>query len=61
MLGWIAGILFVIGWLIHVASISTSVVFSSTSFMLAGLACLAFHLVGVGVGWWTPRRRGGRR
>jgi hypothetical protein len=58
MLGWVAAVLFIIAFLIYATSTATSTVFSPTSLMLAGLACLALHLAGVGAGW-SPRR--GRR
>jgi len=44
----------------YVAAIATNAVFSPTSLMLAGLACLALHLAGVGTGW-SVRTRGNRR
>jgi hypothetical protein len=56
MLGFVAAVLFIIAFLIYVTTTATSVVFSPTSLMLAGLACLALHLSGVGTGW-APRRR----
>jgi hypothetical protein len=61
MLGYVAAILFIIAFLINATSTATSAVFSPTSLMLAGLACLALHLAGVGTGWSLPRRRTGRR
>jgi len=60
MLGYIAAILFIIAFLLNATSTTTSAVFSPTSLMLAGLACLALHLAGVGTGWAVPKR-GGRR
>jgi hypothetical protein len=51
MLGYVAVILFVIGFIIHAATITTSALFSPMSFLLVGLACLALHLSGVGTGW----------
>jgi hypothetical protein len=59
MLGYVAAILFIIAFLLNATSTSTSAVFSPTSLMLAGLACLALHLAGVGTGWSVPKR--GRR
>jgi hypothetical protein len=62
MLGYIAAILFIIAFLLSATSTTTNAVFSATSLMLAGLACLALHLAGVGTGWKVPQRRGrGRR
>jgi hypothetical protein len=57
MLGYVAAVLFIIAFLINATSTATSVVFSPTSLMLAGLACLALHLAGVGTGWSPSRRR----
>lgn len=61
MLGFVAAVLFIIAFLINATSVTTIAVFSATSLMLAGLACLALHLAGVGTGWSVPRRRTGRR
>jgi hypothetical protein len=60
MLGYIAAILFIIAFLLNATSTATSAVFSPTSLMLAGLACLALHLAGVGTGWSVPTRRNRR-
>jgi hypothetical protein len=60
MLGYVAAILFIIAFLINATSTATNAVFSPTSLMLAGLACLALHLAGVGTGW-SVRTRGNRR
>jgi hypothetical protein len=57
MLGFIAAILFIIAFLLNATSTATSAVFSATSLMLLGLACLALHLVGVGTSWSVPRGR----
>jgi hypothetical protein len=57
MLAIVAAVLFAIGLIIHVASISTDVVFSAFSFLLAGLVCLALHQGGVGTAWRGRRRR----
>jgi hypothetical protein len=59
MLAIIAAILFAIAFLLNATSTTTSAVFSATSLMLVGLACLALHLAGVGTGWKVPNR--GRR
>jgi hypothetical protein len=60
MLGYIAAVLFIIAFLLNATSTATSAVFSPTSLMLAGLACLALHLAGVGTGWSVPRGRSRR-
>ncbi len=57
MLGIVAAILFFIAFLINATSVATSAIFSPTSLMLLGLACLALHLTGVGAGWSVSRRR----
>jgi hypothetical protein len=57
MLAIIATVLFVIAFIINAANISTIAVFSPFSIMLAGLACLAFHLTGAGPAWSPPGRR----
>jgi hypothetical protein len=56
MLGYVAAVLFIIAFLINATNTATDAVFSVTSLMLVGLACLALHLSGVGTGW-APRRR----
>jgi hypothetical protein len=56
MLGYVAAVLFIIAFLINATNTATDAVFSATSLMLVGLACLALHLSGVGTGW-APRRR----
>jgi hypothetical protein len=61
MLGFVAAVLFIIAFLLYATSTATNAVFSPTSLMLVGLACLALHLAGVGTGWSVPRRRTGRR
>ena len=60
MLGYVAAVLFIIAFLLNATSTATSAVFSPTSLMLAGLACLALHLAGVGTGWSVPRGRSRR-
>jgi hypothetical protein len=57
LLGFVAAVLFIIAFLLNATSTTTSVVFSPTSLMLAGLACLALHLAGVGTNWSVPRGR----
>ena len=56
MLGFAAAVLFIIAFLINATSTATSAVFSPMSLLLAGLACLALHLAGVGTKWSVPRR-----
>lgn len=55
-MGLIAAILFGIAFFIHGSGTSTNVWFDPTSLMLAGLVCLALHLLGVGEGWYSRRR-----
>jgi hypothetical protein len=50
---------FAIAFLLNATSTATDAVFSPISLLLAGLACLALHLAGVGTGWKVPSR--GRR
>ncbi|HXW43324.1 MAG TPA: hypothetical protein VEL03_00950 [Streptosporangiaceae bacterium] len=57
MLAVIAAILFAIAFIINAAGIATDAVFAPFSLMLVGLACLAFHLTGVGPGLPAYRRR----
>jgi hypothetical protein len=57
MLAIIAAIIFAIAFLINATSTTTSAVFSPTSLLLAGLACLALHQAGIGSAWSVPRRR----
>lgn len=57
MLGFIAAVLFIIAFLINATNTATSAVFSPTSLLLVGLACLALHLSGVGTGWSVRSRR----
>lgn len=57
MLAFVAAALFIIALLLSATSTVTSAVFSPTSLMLAGLACLALHLAGVGTAWSVPKRR----
>lgn len=56
-MGVIAAVLFAVAFFIHGSATATSVWFDPTSLMLAGLACLALHLLGVGTGWYSHRRR----
>lgn len=51
MLGFVAAVLFVIAFLIYATSTSTVTVLSPKSLLLAGLACLALHVAGIGTGW----------
>jgi hypothetical protein len=57
MLAIAAAIIFAIAFLLNATSTATSAVFSPTSLLLVGLACVALHLAGVGTGWSLPRRR----
>jgi hypothetical protein len=61
MLAFVAAVLFIIAFIIHVTETSTDVLFGPTSLMLLGLVFLALHLAGVGTGWAArgsgPRRR----
>jgi hypothetical protein len=57
MLAIVAAILFAIAFLLNATSTATSAVFSPTSLLLVGLACLALHQAGVGTGWSIPRGR----
>ena len=57
MLAIAAAIIFAIAFLLNATSTATSAVFSATSLLLVGLACLALHQAGVGTGWSLPRRR----
>jgi hypothetical protein len=60
MLALIAAVLFAIGLIIYAASISVSTaLFQPTSFLFAGLICVALHLNGIGTGW-SARGRGRR-
>lgn len=60
MLGIAAAALFFIAFLINAAEITTNHVFTSTNFMLVGLALLALHVAGVASGL-AARSRGRRR
>jgi hypothetical protein len=55
-MGAIAAVLFAIAFFINGSGTSTNAWFTPTSLMLAGLACLALHLLGVGTGWYSRRR-----
>jgi hypothetical protein len=59
MLAIVAAVLFVIAFIINAAAVATSAVFSPTSFLLAGLVCLALRMAGIGPEWSKPRRRRG--
>ena len=60
MLAIVAAILFIIAFLLNATSTATDAVFSVTSLMLVGLACLALHQGGVGTTWYSSRRRSRR-
>jgi hypothetical protein len=51
MLAIIAAILFVIAFLLNATSTATDAVFSPTSLLFVGLACLALHQAGIGTSW----------
>jgi hypothetical protein len=55
MLGYVAVVLFIIGFILNAASVATNALFSPMSFLLVGLACLALHLSGVGTSWSLRR------
>jgi hypothetical protein len=55
-MGVIAAVLFGIAFFLNGTKTSTDVWFSPYSLMLAGLCCLALHLLGVGTGWYSRRR-----
>ncbi|GAA5704758.1 MULTISPECIES: hypothetical protein [Streptomyces] len=57
MLGIVAAVLFFIAFLINAADIATNDVFTSTNFMLIGLALLSLHVAGIGSGWASRSRR----
>jgi hypothetical protein len=59
VLGYVAAAIFIIAFVLNAASTATDAVFSPISMLLAGLACLALHLAGVGTGWSLAGR--GRR
>jgi hypothetical protein len=61
MLAIIAAIIFAIAFLLNATSTATSAVFSPTSLLLVGLACLALHLAGVGTTWYSSARGRSRR
>jgi len=57
MLGYVAAVIFAVAFVIAASSTSTDAVFAPGTLLLAGLACLALHLAGVGTAWSTSRRR----
>jgi hypothetical protein len=57
VLAIISAVLFFIAFLINAADISTNDTFTSTNFMLIGLALLALHVAGIGSGWAARGRR----
>ncbi|HXB46279.1 MAG TPA: hypothetical protein VNW50_00850 [Streptosporangiaceae bacterium] len=60
MLAFVAAVLCAIAFLIYATSTSMITVLSPTSLLLAGLACLALHVAGIGTGWSVPARRSRR-
>jgi hypothetical protein len=57
VLAIVGAVLFLIAFLINAADISTNDVFTSTNFMLVGLALVALHVAGIGSGWAARGRR----
>jgi hypothetical protein len=57
MLGAVAALLFAIAFIIYVTQTATSLIFTPTSLMLAGLCLLALHLIGIGASWRYRSRR----
>lgn len=57
MLGILAAVLFGVAFIFHGAGFHGSAWFDSTSLALAGLFCLALHLLGVGAGITLIRRQ----
>ena len=57
MLAIVAAVLFAIAFLLTATNTATNAVFSPMSLLLAGLACLALHLAGIGTGWKVPSRK----
>ncbi|CAM5634319.1 putative protein OS=Streptomyces fumanus OX=67302 GN=GCM10018772_18580 PE=4 SV=1 [Streptomyces fumanus] len=58
MLAIVGAVLFLIAFLINAADIlPTNDVFTSTNFMLVGLALVALHVAGIGSGWAARGRR----
>jgi hypothetical protein len=57
MLAIAAAILFAIAFLLNATNTATNAVFSPMSLLLAGLACLALHVAGIGTGWKVPSRK----
>ena len=55
MLAVIAAILFALGLVLKITSPAPGVVISPTSLLLAGLACLALHVAGIGTGWGSQQ------
>jgi uncharacterized OsmC-like protein len=51
MLAIVAAILFAIAFVLHATGTHTDAVFSPTSLLYVGLACLALHVAGIGSGW----------
>jgi hypothetical protein len=51
MLAIIAAILLAIAFVLHASGTATNAVFSTTSLLFVGLACLALHQAGIGTSW----------
>jgi hypothetical protein len=56
MLGMVAAVIFAVAFVIAATSTATDAVFAPGTLLLAGLACLALHLSGVGTSWSASRR-----
>jgi hypothetical protein len=57
MLAAVGAVIFAIGYIINATSTSTDAGFTPFSLLLAGLFCVALHLVGIGAGWNPSSRR----
>ena len=55
MFGIVSAVLFGVAFIFNGTGSEPSGWFSPTSLMLAGLFCLALHLIGVGSGWRVTR------
>lgn len=56
MFALIAAVLFAVAFIINGSGGHPDTWFSPFSLALAGLFCLALHLLGVGSAWWAARR-----
>ncbi|MFF4418255.1 hypothetical protein ACFYY8_37485 [Streptosporangium sp. NPDC001559] len=55
MLALVAALLFVLALIFQIAGVAVGSVVTVTTLVLAGLALVALHLVGVGAGWTLKR------